>query len=84
MDDYVVQRRPRRNSLRSPTPGPGRSEPAEPRASLGVIPFGLLMTALALLAIMIIVAAIPGRGRQAPSPAQEQNRPAIEMDIRGR
>ena len=40
-----------------------RTEPVEPLFTLGTLPFGLLMVAMGVLAVLIMIAAMPGKPR---------------------
>jgi hypothetical protein len=60
-----------------------RTEPSAPRLlSLGMLPFVLLMAALALLTILFIIAAIPGKRypERPPPPPESGTAPAGWLD----
>jgi len=60
-----------------------RTEPSAPRLlSLGMLPFVLLLAAMALLTILFVIAAVPGRSYpdRAPPPAEPGTAPAGWLD----
>ena len=61
-----------------------RTEPSAPRLlSLGMLPFVLLMAAMALLSVLVILAAIPGNNaakRPPPPPPEAGTAPAGWLD----
>jgi hypothetical protein len=73
-EDYLdLARLWRRSAARTRKRMQPRTEPENPRFSLGVLPFLLLMSVLGLLAIMIFIAAIPGRNHyEPPTPEPQQ------------
>ena len=78
LEDYLdLTRLWRRAAERRRQRLPPRTEPSAPRLlSLGMLPFVLLMAALAILAFLIIVAAIPGR-RTPPPPPEPAPAPVV-------
>jgi hypothetical protein len=73
-EDYLdLARLWRRSARRNRKRFQPRTEPENPRFTLGALPFLLLMGMLAIMAITIIIAAIPGRQRyDAPKVEVEQ------------
>lgn len=75
LDQYLdLQRLRRRAGARYRSRNQPRTQPAEPRFSLGMLPFMLLMAGFGLLAVMIIIAAVPGKPqprRATPPPVAE-------------
>lgn len=67
-EDYVVALARLRSSRQRNRAEP-RTEPEEPRAMLGIVPFLMLTAALAMLTLAIAVAAWPGRERPQPASA---------------
>ena len=64
VEDYLdLQRLWRRSAAARRRRLEPRTEPEKPRLSLGLLPFLLLMGAMLVLAVMIILAAIPGKPR---------------------
>lgn len=49
-----------------------RTEPEQPRFSLGTLPFLLLILALMFIALSIILAAVPGRRYSPPEPVERE------------
>ena len=84
LEDYLdlgrLWRRAGRRHRRQMRP---RTEPSAPRLlSLGMLPFVLLLAAMALLTILFIIAAIPGRSYpdRAPPPPEAGTAPAGWLD----
>lgn len=73
-EDYLdLARLWRRSARRSRRRFEPRTEPENPRFTLGALPFLLLMSVLAVMAVTIIISAVPGRYRyQAPPLEREQ------------
>jgi len=72
-EDYLdLERLRRRSAARSRERRSSRTGSFEPRFSLGMLPFLLLMAGLALLAALIIVIAWPGRQLPARPAARAQ------------
>ena len=73
-EDYLdLARLWRRSAARTRKPRLPRTEPERPRFTLGALPFLLLMGVLAVMAISIILAAVPGRRHyQAAEPQRQQ------------
>ncbi|MFC7535954.1 hypothetical protein ACFQPG_01070 [Sphingomonas sp. GCM10030256] len=72
VEDYLdLQRLWRRSTARRRRRLEPRTEPEKPRFALGLLPFLLLMSAMLVLAVLIIIAAVPGKprpaGRDAPA-----------------
>lgn len=66
VEDYLdLQRLWLRSSAKHRRRLKPRTEPEQPRFGLGPLPFLLLMGAMLVLAVMIIIAAIPGKQRPA-------------------
>ena len=64
LDQYLDLRRLRRRAAaRYHRLNLPRTQPAEPRFTLGMLPFLLLMAGMGLLAVLIIIAALPGKPR---------------------
>jgi hypothetical protein len=74
-EDYVVALARLRSARQRHQVQP-RSEPEEPRAMLGTVPFLVLTAALAMLALAIIASAWPGHEppQAKPAAASEQGR----------
>ena len=71
-EDYLdLARLWRRSAARNRKRLEPRTEPERPRFTLGPLPFLLLMGVLAVMAITIIIAAVPGRNRYDAPPAAE-------------
>ena len=73
LEDYLDLRRLwRRAARRHNRRLRPRTEPSAPGLmSLGMLPFVLLLSAMALLSVLVIIAAVPGQGateRRAPPP----------------
>jgi hypothetical protein len=73
-EDYLdLARLWRRSAARTRKRMSPRTEPERPRFTLGALPFLLLMGVLAVMAISIILAAVPGRRHyEAAEPQREQ------------
>ena len=73
VEDYIDLPRLWRRSVSSRRRKlPPRTEPELPRLSLGLLPFLFLMGAMLLLAVMIIMAAVPGKSHPAPAAEEPQ------------
>ena len=72
-EDYLdLARLWRRSAARTRRRMQPRTEPERPRFTLGALPFLLLMGVLAVMAISIILAAVPGRRHYEASEQQRQ------------
>lgn len=78
--DRLARRAAARQRERSSRP---ISEAPNPRPTLGMIPFALLMAAMAVLAVMVMIAAVPGKNRAParPAPAEQQAPAPVEMEL---
>lgn len=82
-EDYLdLSRLWRRSAARLRRRLAPRTEPEKPRILMGMLPFLLLIFALMLLAVMIILAAVPGRKYPAarPEPSEVGRAPPGWLD----
>jgi hypothetical protein len=82
LDHYLdLKRLRRRAGARYRQRNRPRTQPVEPRFSLGTLPFLLLMAAMGLLAVMIITIAMPGKPRaKRPAPPPPVSQAAAEPE----